>query len=170
MQESLSSHDRDIREPLFDYLESVYGRVRILEEKRTGRARADVVMVTEQALFGIEIKSDRDTYTRLAGQVKNYDLYYDYNIVVAGSTHGLHIREHVPQWWGIITVEETEGTIDFYLARKPKPNPKMDDRLNLGILWRPELVLIQEMNDMPKYREKSNREEKYQSVSREGIE
>ena len=40
-------HDKDIREPLFDYLEEKYGRIRILEEKTTGRARADCVMITE---------------------------------------------------------------------------------------------------------------------------
>ena len=148
-------YDRDIREPLFQFLENQYGKIRILEEKRTGRARADIVMVTEDSIQGIEIKSDADSYARLAGQVKWYDQYYDSNTVVIGTSHVRHIEEHVPEWWGIITVEETEDTIDFYLARKPKPNPKMDDRLNLGILWRPELVLIQEMNDMPKYREKS---------------
>ena len=37
--------DADIREPLFDYLEEYYGKVRFLEEKVTGRARADIVMV-----------------------------------------------------------------------------------------------------------------------------
>ena len=27
-------HDRDIREPLFDFLEDTYGKIRILEEKK----------------------------------------------------------------------------------------------------------------------------------------
>ncbi len=33
-------YDKDIREPLFDFLEDSFGKVRILEEKRTGSARA----------------------------------------------------------------------------------------------------------------------------------
>ena len=74
-------HDADIREPLFDYLEERIGKIRILEEKQTGRARADVVMVTERYLCGIEIKSDADTYARLKKQVIYYDRYYDRNIV-----------------------------------------------------------------------------------------
>ena len=45
--------DTDIREPLFDYLEQYHGKVRFLEEKVTGRARADVVMVLPSALFVI---------------------------------------------------------------------------------------------------------------------
>ena len=79
--------DADIREPLFCYLEEYHGKVRFLEEKVTGRARADVVMVLPDCVCGIEIKSDADTYTRLAAQVKNYDKYYDQNYIVAGSTH-----------------------------------------------------------------------------------
>jgi len=56
--------DAEIREPLFDFLEEQYGTIRILEEKNIGKSRADVMMVTEGALYGIEIKSDADTYAR----------------------------------------------------------------------------------------------------------
>ena len=148
-------HDRDIREPLFDYLEETYGKIRILEEKMMGRSRADVVMVTDDALYGIEIKSDADTYTRLARQIKDYDKYYDYNIVVVGTRHAHSIREHVPEWWGIITVEDDGGSLDFYYYRFPEKNPKVDMKRKISILWRPELAHIQELNGMPKYREKS---------------
>ena len=101
-------YDSDIREPLFDFLEERLGKIRILEEKQMGRARADVVMVTERHLCGIEIKSDADSYARLKKQVRYYDQYYDRNIVVVGSTHATHIAEHVPDWWGIISVELIE--------------------------------------------------------------
>ncbi len=53
--------DKDIREPLFEFLEETYGKVRILEEKTMGRSRADLVMVAPECLYGIEIKSDADT-------------------------------------------------------------------------------------------------------------
>ena len=56
-------YDKDIREPLFDFLEETYGKSRILEEKQTANVRADVVMITPTLLYGIEIKSDADTYT-----------------------------------------------------------------------------------------------------------
>ena len=54
--------DRDIREPLFEFLEQEYGVVRILEEVVTGKSRADALMVTDDRITGIEIKSDADTY------------------------------------------------------------------------------------------------------------
>ena len=64
-------HDKEIREPLFDYLEETYGKIRIIEEKSMGKSRADVVMVTTESLVGIEIKSDADTYSRLSRQIKD---------------------------------------------------------------------------------------------------
>ena len=155
MSETLASHDRDIREPLFDFLEEKYGKIRILEEKKTGRARADVVMVTPNALVGIEIKSDNDTYERLKKQVRNYNQYYDYNIVVVGSTHAMHVSEHVSDWWGIISVEEIDGKPDFYVVREPEKNPKVKPEKKISILWRPELAHIQEENHLPKYKAKS---------------
>ena len=147
--------DKDIREPLFFFLEETYGKVRILEEKNIGSSRADVVMITEGLIYGIEIKSDADTYARLAGQVKDYDRYYDRNIVVVGTSHALHIREHVPEHWGVITVELVDGDYDFYVLRKPSDNKEVTFRRKLEFLWRPELVKIQEANDMPAYRRMS---------------
>jgi len=149
-------YDKDIREPLFFFLEETYGKVRILEEKRTGSARADVVMITPQLLYGIEIKSDADSYTRLKKQVKNYDWYYDRNIIVVGSTHAAHVREHVPDTWGIISVElDEKGRVDFYVIREATDNPKVKDKRKITILWRTELNRLLEKNKLPKYLQRS---------------
>ncbi len=173
--------DKDIREPLFEFLEERYGKVRILEEKTVGSSRADVVMVIPDKVVGIEIKSDADTYTRLERQVADYDLYFDQNIVVVGSTHASHVAEHVPDYWGIVSVEEYDtgenadvnvggkatggGTsdpsdkvmhkIDFYVVREMQPNPKADILRTIRILWRPELAHIQETYSLPMYKGKS---------------
>lgn len=148
-------YDKDIREPLFDFLEERYGKTRIIEEKQVGRSRADVVMVRPGSLSGIEIKSDADTYARLERQVQDYDRYFDYNYVAAGSSHGNHVKEHVPSWWGIITVEQDQDQVDFYVLREALPNPNRLLRAKLSLLWRPELAHIQKINQLPKYREKS---------------
>lgn len=149
------NHDSDIREDLFEFLEQNFGRVRFLEELTIGRSRADIVMVTGNALYGIEIKSDADTYARLPSQVRNYNRYFDYNIIAAGSTHALHAGEHVPDHWGIITMEFVNGKPDFYIARLPRKNPECRMKYKLSILWRPELARIQERNNMFRYKEKS---------------
>ena len=112
-------------------------------------------MVIPGALVGIEIKSDADTYARLESQVRDYNQHFDYNYIVTGSRHALHIEEHVPVWWGIVTVEEIGGEADFYLLRNARENPHVDNKKKLNLLWRPELAHIQKLNMLPKYKGKS---------------
>ena len=80
---------------------------------------------------------------------------HDRNIIVVGTSHALHVEEHVPGYWGIITVEDTREGLDFYILRQAHDNPKRDMKRKLSILWRPELFEIQTEFDMPKYKEKS---------------
>lgn len=149
------TRDREIREPLFDFLEERYGKIRVIEEKTMGRSRADVVMVMPERLVGIEIKSDADTYARLARQVKDYERYFDANLIVVGSTHALHAGEHVPETWGIVSVEPMGDVLDFYVVREMRANPNAEIRRKLDLLWRPELASIQRKNGLPAYRQKS---------------
>ncbi len=147
--------DADIRDDLCDYFEQKYGKVRFFEELTMGKSRADIVLVTEDGLIGAEIKSDADTYERLSRQVKDYDRFFDYNYAVVGGSHGAHIEEHVPDHWGIITVEEEEGGLDFYELRKPGKSPKVKLTNQMGLLWKRELAVLQEKNGLYKYSDKS---------------
>lgn len=147
-------HDEDIREPLFDFLEEKYGKIRIIEEKTIGRSRADLLMVMPDCIVGIEIKSDADSYTRLPSQIKSYDQYFDANILVVGSTHAMHAAEHIPEWWGIISAELDGDRMDFYVIREMSPNPNLDPEKKIKILWRPEIAHIQEINHLPAYKNK----------------
>lgn len=98
--------DKDIREPLFDFLENRHSKIRIIEEKTMGKPARTFIMVLENEVVGIEIKSDADTYARLDRQVKDYDRYFDRNIVVVGSRHAHHISEHVPGNGGALSVSK----------------------------------------------------------------
>ena len=148
-------HDADIRDDLCVYLEELHGKVRFFDELTMGKSRADIVMVTEEGLIGVEIKSDADTYDRLARQVKDYDRFFDKNYVAAGTSHAHHIREHVPEHWGIITVERIAGELDFYLLREPGNSPKVRLTNQLSLLWRRELAALQKDNGLYKYPGKS---------------
>jgi hypothetical protein len=132
-------HDIDIREPLFLYLENLQDKVRFLEEKKIGRARADIVMILPDKVCGIEIKSDADSYTRLPSQIHWYDRFFDENYTVVGSTHASHAHKHVPDYWGIISVEYYKGHFDFLAVRNATPNSNSDIRYKMSILWRKEL-------------------------------
>lgn len=152
-------YDKDIREPLFEYIEDNFGKVRVIEEKQIGKARADVMLVLDGKLVGVEIKSDADTYVRLEKQVLEYNRCFDLNYVVVGTKHANHIEEHVPDWWGIITVEEDDGKVDFYVLRTPELNPRRHyeffRKRQLSFLWRPELLNIQKKYGLHKYPGKS---------------
>lgn len=151
--------DQDIREPLFDFFDEKFGKVRIIEEKQIEKSRADVMLVLEEKLIGVEIKSDADTYARLARQVKDYNKFFDYNYVVVGSSHSKHIEEHVPEYWGIIEAISKEESVEFNVLREPEINKRAQRtykmKRKLSILWRPELSHIQEINGMPKYKQRS---------------
>jgi len=151
--------DQDIREPLFDFFDEKFGKVRIIEEKQIAKSRADVMLVLEEKLIGVEIKSDADTYARLARQVKDYNKFFDYNYVVVGSSHSKHIEEYVPEYWGIIEAISKEESVEFNVLREPEINKRAQRtykmKRKLSILWRPELSHIQEINGMPKYKQRS---------------
>ena len=150
-------YDEDIREELFFFLEEYFGKSRVIEEKVIGKARADCVLVTEDAFIGVEIKSDHDTYQRLSEQVKNYNDFFDYNILVVGTKHAHSAKDHVPSFWGIITVEEVEGRPDFYILRKEERNPYRDFAKKGSLLWKEELVSILENYSYPLYKQKSKK-------------
>ena len=148
-------HDKDLREPLFDYLEANYGKIRIIEEKVIGKTRADVVMITEDSFYGIEITSDADTYSRLERQVKDYNRIFDYNLVAVVASHAKHVSEHIPDYWGILVFELEDERITVTLQREPQYNPKREKevkfRNQICFLWKSEMAHILANNQLPKY-------------------
>ena len=143
--------DKDIRDPLFAFLDGKHAKVRYLEEVPFGSARADAVMVLEDQLVGIEIKSDADSYARLPQQIGNYDRYFDKNYLVIGVSHVNSVLDHVPLHWGVITAEIDNRAFDFYVMKEAADNPSVCTELRLQLLWRSELVHILLMNKFPKY-------------------
>lgn len=148
--------DQEMREPLFDFLEEFYGKIRIFEEKNTGCSRADVLGVVDGQIIGFEIKSDHDTYTRLKTQTADYDELCDCSYLVVGKSHRKQADQHIPAHWGIICVyEDEEGNVQVEIDQIPGRNTAVRILRQIELLWRPELAQIQEWNGLPKYREKS---------------
>lgn len=157
MIDKIRLYDRDIREPLFDYLEERFGKTRMFEEKRIGRSRADIMMLTDDRIIGIEIKSDADTYERLKRQVRDYNKFCDRNYVAVGKSHEKHVDEHVPKEWGILIIAVDGSDILVTEKRPALENPKVKRERQLTILWRPELQRILAKNYLPKYKQKSKK-------------
>lgn len=150
-------HDGQIREILFDYLDERYGKIRIFEEKNIKSSRADIIAVIDGSIIGMEIKSDFDSYARLATQVKNYDKYCDFNYAVVGRTHKNGVAEHIPAYWGILAVDETEVEPVIYEVRAAEKNPKMKTENKAAFLWKTEMHAILAKNGFPRYVGKSRR-------------
>ena len=83
------------------------------------KSRADVLGITDGAIFGFEIKSDSDTYERLKTQIKDYDKFCDYCYVVVGEKH-IHVDKKIPDFWGIITVTNDNVILDREATLCPK--------------------------------------------------
>ncbi len=144
-------NDPAMREILFETIESEYEAkhepVRVFEELVIGKSRADAIIVTGERILGFEIKSDRDSLTRLEKQVHNYDRFCDYCYIVTGLHFIDRIEEHVPEHWGIYDIlEDEEGKLHIEMYREAERNPaerptvKLKNQMNL--LWRSELMNI----------------------------
>ena len=149
--------DEDLRLLLFDYLDLRYPKVRTFEEKNMGHSRADVIVLLPDSLVGVEIKSDADSYTRLVTQVKDYDKYFDRNYILIGSSHIKHVDEHVPDYWGVLYVDQTEEEPIIRLLREAGKNPKIKMKTQMVFIWKRELREILRMNKLTQYGTKSRR-------------
>lgn len=125
--------DKEIREPLFDFLEEFYGKIRIFEEKITGMSRADALGVVDGQLIGFEIKSDHDTYARLKRQTADYDELCDINYLVVGKSHRKQADQHIPKHWGILCVyeENVEEGRTFQMTKRKELLQNESDMQNL---------------------------------------
>jgi len=156
-EDKILLYDEDIREPLSDYLEERFGKIRIFEEKTIGKSRADMIMLTDDSITGIEIKSDVDSYERLKRQIRDYNKYCDYNYAAVGESHEKHVHKHVPITWGILIIYVKENKVCIEEKRAPRENPKVKKENQMSMLWRPELQHILEKNGLPKYKQKSKK-------------
>jgi hypothetical protein len=142
--------DYGIREAICSYIECTHPeKYRIIDELVIGEARADIVVVTDE-LTGYEIKSDADSYTRLPGQITEYDRYFQRNYLVVGATHKMTASKHIPPYWGILCVSKIKKSIQIETIRETEQNPKYSQKTQLSLLWRKELKNILKANNLPK--------------------
>lgn len=73
----------------------------MLNEFRAGACKADLAILNGTATV-YEIKSERDSLTRLANQVKNYKKVFAKVYVIAGETHVRGVLETVPEDVGVM--------------------------------------------------------------------
>ncbi len=140
-------YDADMREIIFETFENTGERLRIFEELVIGKSRADAIIVKENEIIGVEIKSDKDSLVRLKTQVKNYERFCNKCYLATGIHYIDRIEEVLPKYWGIFDItrdEEGKLHIEMYREAGPiegeRPKNKLKNQMNL--LWRSELISI----------------------------
>ena len=145
----MNTNDKIIRTALKAYLKILHARdskVRIVEEfgVEHGASRVDVAVVNG-ILHGYEIKSDRDTLSRLPEQMDAYNSVFDRVTLIVGKQHIYDAINLVPDWWGILIAKIGPDTsVVFNCIREAKEN---FGQLNVSIarlLWRGEALRILE--------------------------
>ncbi len=111
---------------------------------RHGSARIDIAVVNG-VMHGYEIKSDRDTLSRLPEQVEQYSAVFDQVTLVVGKRHLFDAINLVRDWWGITLVKVDEnGEVFFQSIREPQENPTQVKESIARLLWREEALQILE--------------------------
>lgn len=136
--------EHDVKVGLCRYLREKQGqgsKLLLVEEicLGRGRTRADLVAVDAQ-LRGYEIKSPRDSLTRLPRQLEDYRTVFDQVILVIGLKHLSGILSQIPSWCGILLASSVGQRVIIEEFRGPQQNLDRDRHALAQLLWREEAL------------------------------
>lgn len=138
-------HDPEIRALLLPFIRQEYTDhpdLVCLEEFAIygGTNRADVAALNGCS-HGYEIKSELDTLDRLRSQVDAYCAVFERATLVTAPRHLGHIKDIVPDWWGIVEVRPSDNPDGLLCrTRESKLNPAPSGVAIASLLWRAELL------------------------------
>jgi hypothetical protein len=124
---SAEVRDADVRLALVDALARQLGaRPHVLvpevEVRWSIPARLDALLVTNR-ICGFEIKSDRDSLSRLSRQAEAYSAVVERAVLVVGERHIDAVRDHVPDWWNIWLARRRGQVVRITKVRSGRLNP-----------------------------------------------
>lgn len=135
-------YDQDIRDALKQFLmKRSPAPSKILDELKVnnGGARADVVALYKYA-HCFEIKSDRDSMSRVENQVLHYDLTFRKVTVVTTPKSLTSLLKRVPDYWGVLVAKGSIDSPKFTYHRRAQLNPNFNGEVALLSLWKNELI------------------------------
>jgi hypothetical protein len=100
----------------------------------------DVMAISREEMIGFEIKSDRDSLTRLEHQVRVFGHVFDRMTLVCGVRYRDKVAQHIPAWWGIQVAEQTGEQVELATLRPAELNPNVQPLKLLHMLHKTELV------------------------------
>jgi hypothetical protein len=108
-----------------------------------GASRVDVAVVNGY-LHAYEIKSERDTLSRLPAQAEAYGQVFDSVTIVAATAHLERVRKIIPAWWGILEARTKSGGVQLRRRRKERRNPHINLLAVAQLLWKDEALALLE--------------------------
>lgn len=122
------------------------GRMNCIEELGIcgGESRVDLA-VLEGTIHGFEIKSEKDTLSRLTSQMAYYGRALGYVTAVTSGKHIDALISQVPKWWGVFEAQRTPDRIVITPVRQSTRNPAIDPYAVAQFLWREEALDV--LND-----------------------
>lgn len=136
--------DSDVRSALHTALEREHAEERastlfVDELGLCNEVRVDVAVVNG-ALSGFELKSARDTLTRLPKQVEVYSKVLDFATLVVAENHAEKAAALLPTWWGLTVACVREQQVVLLQDRPAQMNPSIDPHYVVQLLWKQETV------------------------------
>jgi hypothetical protein len=133
--------DSDIRAALKRYVQHSDPAAAVFEELplARGNGRADVAAING-SLTGYEIKSERDSLSRLRRQIPLYDLVFDYSYVVVASRHLESVDRLLPPYWGIYCATRHDRQTVLRHIRRSKRNTMTSAAAVVRLMWKTEIV------------------------------
>ena len=137
--------EREIRDQLLAWLADGDIADGIVSEEfplHTDGVRIDVVQLGAE-LVGYEIKSDQDTFDRLAKQLHAYNRVFDRLYLVCGPRHVAQALALLPPWWGILRASRgTDSAVELQIIRPAKINIRQEAFSLASLLWRDEALAV----------------------------
>src|SRR5262249_1185508 len=114
---------------------------------------------------GFEIKSERDTLARLAGQLSIYGRVFDTMSIVLEAKHLRSAESQIPEWWGVTVVEPRDvGGFILSEVRCEKRNDDRDPLALAQLLWRDEAFNVLQLAGLSRGMAKRPRRLLWQAV------
>jgi len=105
------------------------------------KGRADLVAIGD-LIEGFEIKTSRDTLSRLPRQVSQYGAFFDRCTAVVAEKHIDRAISILPSWWGLFEICVDSGSISFSVNRPAAPNPDQCIESMVRLLWKKEALQV----------------------------
>lgn len=137
--------EREIRDRLLAWLTGGDVANGIVSEEfplHTDGARIDVVQLGTE-FVGYEIKSDQDTFDRLAKQLHAYNRVFDRLYLVCGPRHIAQALALLPPWWGILRATRgMDSAVELQTVRAAMLNIRQEAFSLASLLWRDEALTV----------------------------